>query len=230
MPQLCHAYDLGLIAYKDALHLQQELSKNRVKDIIPDVLLLLQHYPVLTMGRLVKEAEITVSREKLEREGISIIRTDRGGRATYHGPGQLVVYPILDLRKNRHGIRQYIWDLEESVIKALNDFSISGHRSEGFPGVWIGNEKICAIGLHIVRWVSTHGIALNVNVDLEPFNYIIPCGVSNKGVTSVSKLLGKQVRIERVKESILRAFSQVFNFKIKKGGGIEECRRTLENS
>ena len=215
-PSFCWAYSLGLVEYNEALRLQDELLRDRFTGNVPDVILLLQHPPVLTIGASEGKQNITVSKDTLANEGIEVLHTDRGGNITYHGPGQLVGYPIFDLKTRGRDIHQYVRNLEEVIIRTLCDFSITGHRNSKYPGVWVGREKICAIGIRVAsRWCTKHGFALNVNNDLKYFSYIYPCGITDMGVTSMSQLLGHELRIEDVISSILRHFSLVFNVTIQ---------------
>ncbi|MDX9762848.1 MAG: lipoyl(octanoyl) transferase LipB [Desulfomonilia bacterium] len=209
-------YDLGLTNYNDILVLQQKLTECRQKRDIGDVLLLTEHKPVVTMGRFMKpdelETEVNVSPGKMLELGIPLVRCDRGGRLTYHGPGQLVAYPIIHLRDKRLGVKQYVWMLEESIIKTMSHFSINGQRRPELTGVWVGEKKIAAIGLHVTEGVSMHGLALNVDVDLSPYELIIPCGIRNAGVTSIADTIpGKGVSMKAVKTAFLDSMSHVFD-------------------
>ncbi len=219
--RLCLACDLGTIGYQEALQIQRRLVEI-VSQGLFDVLLLLQHPPCLTIGRFRGSEDIVVPVETLAEEGIAVFHTDRGGGITYHGPGQLIGYPILNLGKNRLGIRQYIWKLEEVSLKTLSDLGIYGRRIPKYPGVWVGEEKICSIGLRIIQQVAMHGFALNVNPDFRHFEFIRPCGITDKKMTSISKLLGYEVEVEDIKESLLRAFSQAFGFRLNLEGEIEQ--------
>lgn len=212
----CLAYDLGTVGYEDALQIQQSLV-DMVSQGLFDVLLLLQHPSCLTIGRFKGSEDIIAPQDILAREGISIFHTDRGGGITYHGPGQLVGYPILNLKENKLGIPQYIWKLEEVILKALSDLGIYGRRLPKYPGVWVGEEKVCSIGLRVIQGVAMHGFALNVNPSLYHFEFIHPCGIVGKKMTSISKLLGYEVKDEAIKESLLRALCQVFGFRLEVG-------------
>jgi len=221
--EVCLVYDLGLFGYQEALQLQKILAEARIAEKAPDLLLLLQHPPVFTVGRSGGIHQIRVPRETLLHEDIPVFYVNRGGGITYHGPGQLVAYPIINLRKRELNVHQYVWNLEEVVIRALSDLGIPGQRRPSLPnyrGVWVGDEKVCAIGLHVTRGVTMHGFALNVSPNLHHFSYIDPCGVTVKGVTSISKLLGREVKIEGVTEGVLRHFSQVFRLKLERGEGL----------
>ena len=218
----CLIYDLGLVDYHQGLLLQEKLLNLRKSGTISDVLLLLQHPSVFTIGHSGIVENIIVSKETLVREGIPVFHTNRGGDVTYHGPGQLVAYPILNLRENHLSVGEYIWNLEEVVIRTLADFGIGGQRVSGRRGVWVGEEKVSALGLRISGKVSQHGFALNVNTSLKYFTYIIPCGITGVSITSVSKLLGHELEIEEIQENLLRHFSQLFGFTLEYGGRLDK--------
>jgi lipoate-protein ligase B len=201
---------LGTVPYERGLNLQRELAKARAEGRIGDVLLLLQHPPVFTIGRFRGEEDITVPPETLARERIAVFHTDRGGAITFHGPGQLVGYPILNLKENRLGVREYIWKLEATVIELLLALGIQAGRVAGYPGVWVGGKKICSIGIHVSHHITTHGFALNVSNDLRYFKYVRPCGLSGEVMTSVSELLGHPVDIDTVIGRLLASFSETF--------------------
>ncbi len=204
---------LGVVPYELALKQQQRLARARAEGDIPDVVLLLQHPPVFTIGRFRGEEDIIVPPD-----GIAIFSTNRGGSITYHGPGQLVGYPILNLKENGLGVREYIWKLEEVIIKLLLSLGIQGCRVAKYPGgVWVGDRKVCSIGIHVSRYITTHGFALNVNPDLRYFEYIKPCGLKNAVMTSISKLLGYPVEVEAIIESWLYSFSEIFGLKRETG-------------
>jgi len=207
----CRVFNLDTVDFAEASHLQSELIELRLAGRIPDVILFLQHPPVLTIGAFGGEQNVMVPRDVLEKEGISVTHTDRGGDVTYHGPGQLVGYPILDLKTRGRDLHQYVHDLEEVVISTLGDYSISAHRDPDYPGIWVGQEKICAMGIRVAHWVTKHGFALNVNNDLKPFSYINPCGIVDRGVTSMRQLLGQELEIRDVINSMIRHFSVVFD-------------------
>jgi len=216
-PKIFYAGYLGIIPYEKALKLQTNIMQARIDGRIPDVLLLLQHPPVLTIGRFHGRSDILVSQEHLRQEEISIFHTNRGGSVTYHGPGQLVGYPIINLRENRISVREYVRLLEEMVIKTLYVFGIEGKRVLGYPGVWANNRKICSIGIHISRYVTMHGFALNINTNLNHFSYINPCGNSGISMTSISDILGFDVEFETVRREIIRSFATVFESQFKQG-------------
>ncbi|MGH2570816.1 MAG: lipoyl(octanoyl) transferase LipB, partial [bacterium] len=177
---------------------------------IPDQLLLLEHPPVVTLGRSATDGNVLASREALRARGIELHACGRGGDVTFHGPGQLVGYPILDLNPDRRDVRRYVRDLEEVLIRTLGDFGVGAGRIPGLTGVWIGDLKIAAIGVRIARWVTTHGFAWNVANDLDGFRVIVPCGISDRGVTSLSRVLGREVSLDEVKAPLVRRFGEVF--------------------
>ena len=222
MTKACLVYDLGLVDYHKGLLLQEKLLNSRKAGTISDVLLLFQHPSVFTIGRAGIVENIIVPKEALVREGIPVFHTNRGGDVTYHGPGQLVSYPILNLKENGLTVHQYVWNLEEVVIRTLSDFGIDSQRVSGRRGVWVGEEKVCALGLRISGEVSMHGFALNVNTNLKYFTYIIPCGITGVSITSVSKLLGHELEIEEIQENLLRHFSQVFRFTLEYGERLDK--------
>ena len=207
----CSVYQLGLIGYSEACHLQRELLHKRLDGTIGDVLLLLEHPPTITIGKSGKLDNVLISQEQLAENGISLFFIDRGGDVTYHGPGQLVGYPIIDLRGRRRDLHQYVHDLEEVIIRTLSDFSINTRRDGNHPGVWVRGREIAAIGLRVIRWISMHGFALNVNTNLDQFRFINPCGLSNGKATSISQILHRNIPMEVVTERLLAHFSQVFD-------------------
>ena len=208
---MCIVLKLGLMEYQEAYKLQRILHHQRVEGKISDVLLLLEHPPTITIGKSGTLDNVLVSRERLAHEGMSLFFIDRGGDVTYHGPGQLVGYPILDLKERGKDLHRYVHNLEEVIQRTLSAFSIDADRDEGHPGVWVNEEEIAAIGLSLRRWVSMHGFALNVNIDLEPFSFINPCGFSDRRATSMSKILGSHVPIEEATNSLISHFYDVFD-------------------
>jgi len=212
----CLAGYLGVVPYSAALRLQQVLLSARADGLIPDVLLLLQHPPAFTLGRFRGEEDIIVPREMLTREGIDVFHTNRGGSVTYHGPGQLIGYPVLNLKEKGLGVRQYIWSLEEVIIRLLHTIGIQGHRVADHRGVWVRDKKVCSVGVNVSRHISTHGFALNVNNDLRCFRYIKPCGLASEMMTSISELSGCSVEVETVVSDAIRCFSEVFSLGCKR--------------
>lgn len=204
--------NLGRCEYEKALEIQYDMLKKRQDGIIEDTLILVEHPPVITLGRQAERAHIIGAEKLLQKNGIKIFETNRGGDVTYHGPGQIVGYPIFNIRESKMGIRQFVENLEEVFIRLLKDkYNINAHRNKEHTGVWIGNYKIAAIGLAVKRGVTMHGFAFNVNTNLDHFKFIVPCGISDKGVTSVESLLGKTVDFDEENKSVLKYFSEVFN-------------------
>lgn len=185
-----------------------------------ETLFLLQHPHVITLGRGRTAKNLLVNPDYLRQKGIGFYETGRGGDITYHGPGQLVGYPILKLRRGEKDVKKYVCKIEEVIIKTLEDFGIQSGRIPGLTGVWVGDEKIAAIGVRLSRWVTSHGFALNVNPDLTYFQLITPCGISDKGVTSMSKCLGREVRVEEVEPLLLGHFKDLFQRKIIEGENV----------
>jgi len=206
----CRVEQLGLIEYAAALELQREMAAQRKTKQIPDTLLLLEHPHVYTLGRNASRQNLLFSEERRQSLGAQVYETDRGGDVTYHGPGQLVGYPIFDLTQHRRDVSWYMRSLEAVLIGVARDFGLEAGRSAGAPGVWLGDEKLVAMGVHLSRWITSHGFALNVNTDLSYFNWIVPCGLPGKGVTSLAKRLGKKVPMEDVIERVVAHFSRVF--------------------
>ena len=201
---------LGKTRYADAWKLQQQLFELRRRGGSGDLLVLNEHEHVYTIGKAGDDNHLLASDEELRREGVDVFHIDRGGDITYHGPGQLVGYPILDLNVYGADIHRYLRSLEEVLIRALKDFGIAGEREEGMTGVWVKGEKIAALGVKVSRWITMHGFALNVNTDLGKFGRIIPCGIFHKGVTSMQRLLGASVSMTDVERSVAEAFAEVF--------------------
>jgi len=223
---------LGTIDYGTGLRLQEQLVSLRKEGRITDTILLLEHTPVITLGRNAHSRNILASPEFLAERGVEVFECNRGGDVTFHGPGQLVAYPIFDLRGfpsqslNRHtmGVLEFVRNLEEVLIRTCGEFGIPSKRIAGLTGVWTGESrgqqenpveaKIAALGVHISRGVTSHGIALNVNIDLSYFNLIVPCGISSKPVTSIGKELARRVPLQDVAQALARSFGQVFKSQI----------------
>jgi lipoyl(octanoyl) transferase len=207
---------LGVVDYAAALELQRELVEARRSGTIPDTLLLLEHPPVITLGVKTrgKPTNVVASPDELARQGVEVFETGRGGDVTYHGPGQLVGYPILDLSPHRRDVHRYVRDLEEALIRAVGAFGIEAHRVSGLTGIWAGSprreEKLGAIGVRISRWITSHGFALNVAPDLRHFQLIVPCGIADRGVTSMEQLLGRPVPMTDVEDAVAGAMAEVF--------------------
>jgi lipoyl(octanoyl) transferase len=214
--------DLGTIPYGDALSLQRRLADDRLAGRqASDLLLLLEHPPVVTLGRGTRATSLPLDPESLRRRGIEVFEVERGGDVTYHGPGQLVGYPIFDLREHREDLHWYLRQLEEALIVALGDFGIAGERNAGYTGVWTGGRKIASIGVHAKQWVTWHGFALNVSTGLSAFDLIIPCGIPGVVMTSVAKEMagagespadGGAALGRKVRETVVAAFVTTFGF------------------
>ncbi len=201
---------LGRVPYGRGLELQQHLVAERQAGRIPDQLLLLEHDPVFTLGRSARHENVLFPDEELRARGYEVFESGRGGDVTYHGPGQVVGYPILDLSPDRCDVHRYVRDLEEVMIRTCADYGIEASRAAGLTGTWVAQEKIGAIGVRISRWVTSHGFAFNVATDLAPFNLIVPCGIRNKGVTSLERLLGRPLPLDEVMDRLTTHFAAVY--------------------
>ena len=197
--------DLGLLDYEEAWRIQREHAELRQRGEIGDTLLLCEHPPVYTLGTNATERDI------LDPTRAPVVQSDRGGEATFHGPGQVVGYLIADLEKRNRDLHAFCRDLEEIMLRALADAGLQGRRIEGLSGVWLGDEKVGALGVRARRWISTHGFALNVSCDLGYFDSIVPCGITDRGVTSIERALSRAVELDPVKESCARAFEDLFH-------------------
>jgi len=201
---------LGVVPYAEALALQRSLVEERREGRVPDLLVLLQHPPVITLG--VKgdggRSNVVADSVRLSALGVGISETGRGGDVTYHGPGQIVGYPILDLRPDRCDVHRYVRDLEEVMIRVCADYGVPAGRIQGLTGAWVGNDKIGAIGVRVSRWITSHGFAFNVNTDLRHFDLIVPCGIANRGVTSLQHAAGRNLPIKEVEESLIGHFCE----------------------
>lgn len=203
---------LGLVPYAQALALQQALVQRRRAAEIGDQLLLLEHPHVITLGTSSSSDHILVGDDERALLGIELFETGRGGDVTYHGPGQLVGYPIFDLKPDRCDLHRYVRDIEEVLIRALRHFGLRGGRKEGLTGVWLDEEKIAAIGVRVSSgWITSHGFALNVNTDLQFFDSIIPCGIRDHGVTSMQRAVGAEVSMDAVCEAVAAEFDALFH-------------------
>jgi lipoyl(octanoyl) transferase len=206
---VCRYEDLGLLEYARAWELQRQLVEQRKTGAIEDRLLLVEHPPVITLGRNAKKTNLLLPEQRYQEIGIDLQSTDRGGDVTYHGPGQVVGYPILDLREWKRDVVRYVRALEQVMIGAVSEFGIQADGVTGCTGVWVEGAKLAAIGVHISRWVTSHGFALNVAPQMEHFGVIIPCGL-HKPVVSMEQLLGQAPAREEVLEALVRHFGQVF--------------------
>jgi lipoyl(octanoyl) transferase len=200
----------GRVGYARGLELQERLVAERQAGRVEDQLLLLEHDPVFTLGRNARQENVLFPAELLRQRGFEVFESGRGGDVTYHGPGQVVGYPILDLGPDRRDVHRYVRDLEEVMIRACASYGVEAGRVAGLTGAWVGREKVGAIGVRISRWVTSHGFALNVSTDLSAFELIVPCGIRDKGVTSLERLLGRPVAIAGVMDRLEAAFADVF--------------------
>jgi lipoyl(octanoyl) transferase len=214
MNRVCEVRWLGTVSYSEGLSLQAEAVERLRSGAGAEQLFLLEHPNVFTLGRGADRAHILASTQSLEANLIEVHETGRGGDVTYHGPGQVVGYPIINLKPDRCDVHRYVRDIEEVLIRALRDFGIECGRIAGLTGVWVGDEKIAAIGVRIARWITSHGFALNVSTDLDYFRLIVPCGISDKGVTSMERVLGQKLDIQKVIWAIARHFGEIFNREI----------------
>ena len=217
--------DLGLMGYAEAWALQKRLVAARKANAIEDVLLLCEHPHVITQGRNGKREHLLASEHVLQQKGVEFHATDRGGDITYHGPGQIVGYPILNLGAIRRDVVWYVRMLEEVMIRATLEFGITAERVEGKTGIWVryenAEEKVAAIGVHISRWVTSHGFAYNVSTDLRYFDLIVPCGIADSKATSLERLLGRSVRREEIAPRIAKHFGEVFGLELRESSKTE---------
>lgn len=217
----CNFVRLGRMSYEDALELQRDIAEARIDNRIEDTLLLLEHPPVITIGRSGNSKNILASREILEKEGIRLYTVDRGGDVTYHGPGQLIGYPIIDLANHGKDIHLYLCGIEKSIVALLKrEYAVQTEIVQGYVGVWHSTEKIAAIGVTVRSWITTHGFALNVDPDMNHFAMIHPCGIRDKGVTSLSRILNRKVTVDEVAKKYPKYFGETF--------GVEMNEITLE--
>lgn len=213
------ALRLGIREYNEILDLQKRMNSARKQNAIPDTVIFLEHNPCITIGVQGNHDSIVVSRQLLKNKGIEIYETDRGGSITYHGPGQIVCYPIIDLNNYGCDVTTYARNLEEMVIRTLNSFGISSRRKKNYPGVWVdGKRKIAAQGISVYRWVTMHGISLNVSPAMEHFSLIIPCGLTGYEVVSMTEYLGQTMDVSTVISEMIRQFSKLFDIKLEEIG------------
>src|SRR6059036_2983019 len=203
---------LGVVPYAEALALQRMLVEARRTGSTPDLLLLLEHLPVVTLDVNVDDsrAHTVATPARLTELGIDVSESGRGGDVTYHGPGQIVGYPIVDLRPDRCDVHRYVRDLEEVMIRVCADYGVAAGRVTGLSGTWVGTDKIGAVGVRISRWITSHGFAFNVSTKLDDFQFIVPCGIADRGVTALEKVTGSALSIPDVEERIIRRFVEVF--------------------
>lgn len=232
-------YDIGLAPYQPVWDLQRAIQQQIIKEKkdeqleqlsrqrMDDVMIFVEHPHVYTLGKNGKEEHMLRSLLELQELDAEFVKTDRGGDITYHGPGQIVGYPILDLDRHFTDVAKYLRYLEEVMIRVCTDYGFAAKRMDGMTGVWINDAKICAMGIRCSRWVTMHGFAFNVNTDLRYFNNIVPCGISNKSVTSLKRLLGMEIDIEEVKSKIIRQFEEVFQVSVSKAGTKAELEHII---
>jgi lipoyl(octanoyl) transferase len=214
MTRGAYLLDLGLVPYREAWDLQRSLAGGVSQGAIPETIVFLEHPPVVTLGRRTDSAELHVP----EDAEVDIVETDRGGKSTFHGPGQLVCYPILDLRRHGKDVKKYVRDLEESLIRTLATFDLTGVRFEGLTGVWLHPppRKVASIGVHISRWITTHGYALNVDLDPAPFtDWITACGLDDAAFTTIARELGRTVTVDEVRPAARDAIAEVFELELE---------------
>ena len=207
--------DLGRTHYKETWDLQKKLVSLRYEKRIPDCLLFTEHEPVITMGRATSPANLLCSRDNLTERGIDLFEIERGGDITFHGPGQLVAYPIIDLSERGRDLHQYLRDLESLIVATLADFNIRANLKGGLTGVWANDSKLAAIGVAVSRWITYHGLALNVNTDLDYFKLINPCGITKYPVGSVSNILGRELDLTAVADLMAANLAKLFNYEIE---------------
>jgi len=209
---ICHVLRLGRMAYQPALDLQLRLLEAmKESDTLDAVLLLLEHEPVVTLGRSADDGNLLIPREEFARRGVDLHESSRGGDVTYHGPGQIVGYPILRLAGPRRDVHRYLRTIEQVIIDVLAGYGLDGERVDGFTGVWVGGAKVAAIGVAISRWVTYHGFALNVTTNLDAFRLIVPCGITDKPITSLQNLLGRALPLREVEDALIARFVAAFD-------------------
>jgi len=209
---ICHVLRLGRMAYQPALDLQLRLLEAmKESDTLDAVLLLLEHEPVVTLGRSADDGNLLIPREEFARRGVDLHESSRGGDVTYHGPGQIVGYPILRLAGPRRDVHRYLRTIEQVIIDVLAGYGLDGERVDGFTGVWVGGAKVAAIGVAISRWVTYHGFALNVTTNLDAFRLIVPCGLTDKPITSLQNLLGRALPLREVEDALIARFVAAFD-------------------
>ena len=204
--------DLGKIDYQEAWDLQKSIFELRTKNEIEDILFLLEHPHTYTLGKVADKNNLVYNKQELEEKEITVFDIDRGGDITYHGPGQIVGYPIIDLKNWKQDTHLYLRNLEEVLVRTCADYGLSTGRKEKYTGVWVEERKICAIGIKVSRWITMHGFAFNVNTDLNLFNGIIPCGINDKEVTSLKKELKREFDLGEVKDNIIKHFKDIFGY------------------
>jgi lipoate-protein ligase B len=226
----CYVLNLGLVDYKKAYKLQKHLASARKARKIDDLLLLLEHPPVITLGRGAKRENILASPETLSQEKIEVVEVDRGGDVTYHGPGQLVGYPIINLGNYDKDVHQNLRNLEEVLIRLLKEYNLEPFRKEGYTGVWIGDKKVASLGIKVSKWISYHGFSLNINPSLRHFSLIRPCGLPPEKITSLKRLVKQEIDISQVSRKLIKHFGDVFALEMRelKWGEIFEGNSLIE--
>ena len=209
---------LGTISYSECLEIQRSLQNNIVSsdDTLCGKILLLEHEPVITVGKFGSKQNLLASKQILQERGIELFETERGGDFTYHGPGQLVCYPVLNLKKLGLGVKKYVYLLEEVIIRTLKDYGIDAERKDKFPGVWVGDCKIAFIGIYVKRHVTMHGFSMNIENQADNFSHIVPCGISELKITSVSEVLGRKVKWQETTQNLVEKFEQQLGVKVEK--------------
>lgn len=214
--------DIGLTKYNHVWEIQKKLVKRRILSEIPDCLIITEHQPVITMGRATDPKNLLVSHDTLRSKGIDLCNIERGGDITFHGPGQTVLYPVVDLRNRGRDVRQYLRDMERFVIDALDEIGLKATIKEGLTGIWIDDHKIGAIGVAVSGWVTYHGVALNVNTDLDYFKLINPCGITNYPVGTISQFLDREATLEEINRLLIDHFGKVFEYQVEPVANINE--------
>jgi len=207
-----YVLNAGLTRYKEAWEMQKRLVSLRQDEKIPDCLIVTEHHPVITMGRGTDQTNLLASKKQLEQKGVDLFEIERGGDITFHGPGQTVLYPIIDLHHRGRDVHKYLRDLESFVIATLNDLGLDAGIKEGLTGIWVDDHKVGAIGVAVSKWVTYHGLALNVTTDLDYFKLINPCGITDYPVGSISGLLGKRIDLQHVNDLLVESFADEFNY------------------
>ncbi len=211
--------DLGTTRYLAAWDFQKKMVRDRAEGIIPDTLLITEHEPVLTMGRGTDLRNLLVSEKTLRESGVDLHEVERGGDITFHGPGQAVLYPIIDLRERGRDVRRYLRDLEQFVIESLADLGLEASVKDGLTGIWVNDLKVGAIGVAVSKWIAYHGVAINVNTDLDYFKLINPCGITQYPVGSVSRLVGREIKLAHFNDLLVKHFVEYFDYEVAKVPG-----------
>ncbi len=219
--------DLGLTKYKRAWDIQKNLVSMRYGNKIPDTVIITEHEPAITMGRGTDKKNLLCTPEQLKEKGIDLFEVERGGDITFHGPGQIVLYPIIDLNERGRDVHKYLRELENFVIESLGELGLAAKTKNCLTGIWVDDHKIGAIGVAVTKWITYHGLALNINTDLEYFKFINPCGITEYPVSSIEKLLGGKIDFKIVRELLIKKFAEMFNYKIEIANNINEIINTV---